>query len=465
MWSSGPSSMVSRWAPPLQTVDNFCVPFGDPHAVPQVQDIDMRHLDMSLSDQLGEGSFCTVHRAILRTQSDRISVAVKMPKPNSASWLSDLRSEVSALACVTIHPNLVYLIGVTNSHLLVMSLALGVSAEEIMFGQAPFVQLPVDRALNLCVQLAGAVCHLHGLESPVVHRDIKAANVVINQASEPWHLTLVDFSLAVALAEVDPAQPPSVTGSRSYLPPEALRGAPPTREGDVWSLGCTFIELTCAIRPFANARKEAELIGLHQARQSPFPHIPARCPPQLARLVRRTTSPERQDRPTANEVMKLVLSLNKQQSLLTAPGTVATQPSRGFLSRYDSLHVAVDDEEVARLNQQSIAGSVASDRSAGSPHAARRRPPPMCVDALVVLGAAVQDWARALWFCSQGSLLCLGLPPWSALPDPVGPSEFVAHPHALRYEPSKNAHKAASSCCLGIRRLRQHMRRCGDLVR
>ena len=96
--------------------------------------------------------------------------------------------------------------------------------------------------------LLSAVQHIHGLR--IVHRDIKATNVLLSERGE---VRLADFGLAVRL----PAEGllTSVCGTHDYLAPEmilcghgeAAGYGPPV---DLWGVGLLLYALPCGGNPF-----------------------------------------------------------------------------------------------------------------------------------------------------------------------------------------------------------------------
>lgn len=82
--------------------------------------------------------------------------------------------------------------------------------------------LEVDEVLRLGVRLCAALAYMHG--RGVLHRDIKPSNIGFTSTGAA---KLLDFGLS---AEEHPA------GTRAYLPPEALAGAPPDEALDLWAL-------------------------------------------------------------------------------------------------------------------------------------------------------------------------------------------------------------------------------------
>jgi serine/threonine protein kinase len=97
----------------------------------------------------------------------------------------------------------------------------------------PGRHLQESTARRLSVQLLGAVGHLH--ERGVIHRDVKADNILVSY--DMSDLRLVDFNAAKQIAE---SQALTMTGTVDYMPPEVLQGESPSQAGDIWAVGLCF---------------------------------------------------------------------------------------------------------------------------------------------------------------------------------------------------------------------------------
>ncbi|XP_027337475.1 mitogen-activated protein kinase kinase kinase 18-like [Abrus precatorius] len=84
--------------------------------------------------------------------------------------------------------------------------------------------------------LVSALQHVHS--NSVVHRDVKGKNVLVGASG----CKLADFGSAVEFSS-DELPPVSPRGSPLWMAPEVIRGEYQGPESDVWSLGCTLIEM------------------------------------------------------------------------------------------------------------------------------------------------------------------------------------------------------------------------------
>ncbi|MCR9161907.1 MAG: serine/threonine-protein kinase [Nannocystaceae bacterium] len=118
----------------------------------------------------------------------------------------------------------------TGTFWLVMERSPGESLQSMIDRGARFSDAQLDAILR---RLLDALAYLHALNPPVIHRDVKPANVVI---AADGHVSLVDFG-SVRAAVVDTRQS-TVVGTYGYMAPEQLRGQS-SPASDLYGLGAT----------------------------------------------------------------------------------------------------------------------------------------------------------------------------------------------------------------------------------
>lgn len=109
--------------------------------------------------------------------------------------------------------------------------------------------LSPDLVKDYSLQIARILEYLHGMESPVVHRDLSPDNLICTEAGR---IKLIDFNVA-KLMESDITR--TVVGKHAYMAPEQFRGYP-CEASDLYSLGCTIAYLLAGEDPIPLTRTE-----------------------------------------------------------------------------------------------------------------------------------------------------------------------------------------------------------------
>lgn len=119
------------------------------------------------------------------------------------------------------------------------------------------ISLDVSHIKCIMKQLLEGVNYLHS--NGVMHRDIKGANVLLNNKGE---VKLADFGLARKCDPHDKINYTNRVVTLWYRSPELLLGSVRyTPAIDMWSIGCCFAELLTS-RPLFAAKNEAEMLDL-----------------------------------------------------------------------------------------------------------------------------------------------------------------------------------------------------------
>ncbi|CAK9209357.1 unnamed protein product, partial [Sphagnum troendelagicum] len=217
----------------------------------------------SPNEMLGRGGFGCVYKGVLRDTG--ALVAVKKIAEDSQQGGREFFAEVSIISRVR-HRNLVQLQGwcCERSHLmLVYDYMTNKSLDKILY-QVPetsnTIELTWDLRYNILIGVSSALTYLHEeWEQCVVHRDVKASNVMLDEELKP---RLGDFGLARLIARTKNAQTTIVAGTLGYMAPELSTTGKATTKTDVFSFGALALEVACGRRPFDLNVSDAETILL-----------------------------------------------------------------------------------------------------------------------------------------------------------------------------------------------------------
>ena len=140
------------------------------------------------------------------------------------------------------HPKLVLFIGaVTRGNLTIVTELMETSLRsELEHGRLKEAHiLPISR------DVACALCYLHSLPEPIIHRDISSANVLLNSRQGSWTAKVGDYGSANFQTELKTVGP----GCFAYAAPEASRPEEQGPKMDVYSYGVLLLEMCTGTLP------------------------------------------------------------------------------------------------------------------------------------------------------------------------------------------------------------------------
>ena len=207
----------------------------------------------TIERELGAGGMATVYLAH-DVKHDR-DVALKVLRPELAESLGrDRFLREIQLAAKLGHPHILplYDSGDAGGALFyVMPNVEGHSLRDRLRGER---QLPVDEAVRIATEVAGALDHAH--RHGVIHRDVKPENIMLQDG----HALVADFGIGKAVGEaaVDTLTQNGMTvGTPAYMSPEQAVGEPVDARSDIYSLGCVLHEMIVGEQPFTGPTAQA----------------------------------------------------------------------------------------------------------------------------------------------------------------------------------------------------------------
>ncbi|KAL9366652.1 hypothetical protein Peur_037851 [Populus x canadensis] len=206
------------------------------------------------ANKIGEGGFGPVYKGVL---SDGTVIAVKQLSSKSKQGNREFVNEIGMISALQ-HPHLVKLHGCCiegNQLLLVYEYMENNSLARALFGPEEY-QLNLDWATRhkICVGIARGLAYLHEESRlKIVHRDIKATNVLLDKNLDP---KISDFGLAKLDEEENTHISTRVAGTLGYMAPEyAMRGYL-TDKADVYSFGIVALEIVSGKSNTSHRTKE-----------------------------------------------------------------------------------------------------------------------------------------------------------------------------------------------------------------
>ncbi|OAO97419.1 LPK1 [Arabidopsis thaliana] len=197
-------------------------------------------------DLLGSGGFGRVYRGVMPTTKKEI--AVKRVSNESRQGLKEFVAEIVSIGRMS-HRNLVPLLGYCRRRdelLLVYDYMPNGSLDKYLY-DCPEVTLDWKQRFNVIIGVASGLFYLHEeWEQVVIHRDIKASNVLLDAE---YNGRLGDFGLARLCDHGSDPQTTRVVGTWGYLAPDHVRTGRATTATDVFAFGVLLLEVACGRRP------------------------------------------------------------------------------------------------------------------------------------------------------------------------------------------------------------------------
>ncbi|WVZ61793.1 hypothetical protein U9M48_011610 [Paspalum notatum var. saurae] len=202
---------------------------------------------------LGVGGFGSVYKGVLPTS--KLEVAVKKVSHESRQGIKEFIAEVVSIGRLR-HRNLVPLLGYCRRRgelILVYEYMSNGSLDKYLYRQDGKSSLSWVHRFHIIKGIALGVLYLHEeWDQIVIHRDIKASNVLLDT---DMNARLGDFGLAKLYDHgIDP-QTTHVVGTMGYLAPELARTGKASPLTDVFAFGVFLLEVTCGRRPVEHSRQ------------------------------------------------------------------------------------------------------------------------------------------------------------------------------------------------------------------
>lgn len=202
-----------------------------------------------ICDRLGDGGMGSVYIAEQMGMGRRVALKWMHLSPElRARGPSRFRREAE-LASRVRHPHVVSIFDYgleerSGNPFLVMELVLGRTLKSLLREHGD-ERLPLPLVVAIVRQMAQALSACH--EAGIIHRDLKQANIILDETRPHAHAVLVDFGIARSL-QMDPedlrlTRTGELLGTPLSMSPEQVLGRPTTPASDLYGLGCLLHEL------------------------------------------------------------------------------------------------------------------------------------------------------------------------------------------------------------------------------
>ncbi|KAK3063807.1 hypothetical protein LTS18_012617 [Coniosporium uncinatum] len=218
--------------------------------------------DYQLGDCVGKGAFGSVYRALNWGTGETVAIKQVRLADLPKSELRVIMLEIDLLKNLN-HPNIVKYQGFvksTENLYIILEYCENGSLHSICKN---FGKFPENLVALYMSQVLHGLLYLH--EQGVIHRDIKGANIL---TTKEGLVKLADFGVATNAAGLHEA---SVVGTPYWMAPEVIELSGATTASDIWSLGCTVIELLDGKPPYHKLQPMPALFRIVNDDHPPLP--------------------------------------------------------------------------------------------------------------------------------------------------------------------------------------------------
>ncbi|XP_039160728.1 serine/threonine-protein kinase CTR1 [Eucalyptus grandis] len=282
-----------------------------------IEDLKIPWSDLELKERIGAGSFGTVHRA--DWHGSEVAVKILMEQDFHAERFKEFLREVAIMKRLR-HPNIVLFMGAVTEppklSIVTEYLSRG-SLYRLLHKPGAREILDERRRLNMALDVAKGMNYLHKRNPPIVHRDLKSPNLLVDKK---YTVKVCDFGLS-RLKPRTFLSSKSAAGTPEWMAPEVLRDEPSNEKSDVYSFGVILWELATLQQPWCNLNpaQVVAAVGFKGRRLE----IPRDLNPQVASIIEACWVSEPWKRPSFSSIMESLKPLVKpplpQQSHVNMP--------------------------------------------------------------------------------------------------------------------------------------------------
>jgi len=266
-----------------------------------------------IEERLGTGGMGEVYRAYDSRLDRWVALKIIRPDANASRKARDrFRREARSAASLS-HPTVLQIFDIIerdDGDGIVMELVEGETLGRLL-KRGP---LELDRALRLAREIAEGLAAAHARE--IIHRDLKAENVMITPDDHP---KILDFGLAKRIGLTDEQSisiEGRVVGTSHAMSPEQAQGFEVDHRSDLFSFGTLLYEMVTGKSPFRRPALAETLTRVCVHRQTPVEDLRPEVPTELSELIDSVLQKKPDDRP--QNAKEVVLALRQMEPAVSA---------------------------------------------------------------------------------------------------------------------------------------------------
>nr|BBF89232.1 putative HA-tagged protein kinase domain of putative mitogen-activated protein kinase kinase kinase [Oryza barthii]BBF89238.1 putative HA-tagged protein kinase domain of putative mitogen-activated protein kinase kinase kinase [Oryza barthii] len=273
--------------------------------------------DLAIGEQVGQdillsmfdqtGSCGTVYHALW--YGSDVAVKVFSKYEYSEDMILTFRQEVALMKKLR-HPNVILFMGAVAS-LQRLCIVTEFLPRGSLFRllQKNAGKLDPRRRVHMAIDIARGMNYLHNSSPPIVHRDLKSSNLLVDKN---WTVKVADFGLSRLKLETF-LTTKTGKGTPQWMAPEVLRNEPSNEKSDVYSYGVILWEIATQKIPWdnLNTMQVVGAVGFMDHRLD----IPSDVDPQWASMIESCWDSDPQRRPSFQELLDQLRDLQKQYNL------------------------------------------------------------------------------------------------------------------------------------------------------
>ncbi|CAF4279540.1 unnamed protein product [Rotaria sp. Silwood2] len=269
--------------------------------------------DLKLDEEIGRGAFGIVYRAQWLSRHRTVAVKKLHLTQLDKQAEKDFFKELLLMNNIS-YPHIVTFYGACTEHgkyaLVMEYMSLG-SLYKILHKD----KIPLDwsQRLSIALQTAKGINYLHIMQPPILHRDIKSLNFLLERFHDRYIVKACDFGLAQTRSETTRKSQliHELPFTMQWTAPEILRMKKHTTKSDVYSLGIVYWELAANEIPYDGHQCEHIRQFVLSGDRLEIPEITSS---NFSTLINKCWVNDPNDRPDCSQLIKIIEECIQNQS-------------------------------------------------------------------------------------------------------------------------------------------------------